>query len=733
MDKNGDGAYDMLQIYDSGYGVPYWITFTSGAEEPEQPAESNVVILGNAEAWPGDLIELSLYTECIENDTNVFGRRFIPTLALPDGWTIVGAVAGEDLAGTVWELLESDLYGWCLNGTAENYYGAYLPDGELMKFQIQVAADAEAGEYTVELASAKMMKDDWGAGFSDFELVDGTVTVTIPEGKTKLTAPVLTEGSVFAPETYIEITVPASEVEPSAVVEYAISTDGENWSEWQTGNRFTEVEDGAKYFVRARYTPHNVDFYETSDPSNVIEVTTKAFVKDPVIFTFGDVIGSHGETIFVPITLSHSIESDKFGSIRFCIEDNENLTLVGVSDGSDMPDTRSASYAYPDHRAVMLWYTNPYAVVPEGEIMVLEFKVHEDATPGTYEIGLDQVIEDVDFRYTVDGSGDYGTWISYPVNIQVVEGTVTIKEPLTAPVLTDYTATDDTITITAPEAVDGATIQYAISTDGKTYGEWQTDNVFAGLDEETAYYVIARYVVGEGHTNADSYASEPLEVKTVNPAAAYTLAEVSAKAGETVEVAVNLEHAIVKQATSFNLIPTATAGVELTAAKAGKDLPEGWKVILADGVVTVYTTEATAIPTGEIVILTYQVGEETEDGDYTVTLTNAFTEDGNAFIAADNSILRVDGTVTAGKITVKNMIYGDINKDGIVDSKDLVSQRRYLAGWSAYTAETLDLTAADVNIDGAVSMTDAIILSRHLVAVADENSWQDYKTLPYAK
>ena len=40
MDKNGDGAYDLLQVYDSGWAVPYWITFANpAAEEPEEPEE----------------------------------------------------------------------------------------------------------------------------------------------------------------------------------------------------------------------------------------------------------------------------------------------------------------------------------------------------------------------------------------------------------------------------------------------------------------------------------------------------------------------------------------------------------------------------------------------------------------------------------------------------------------------------------------------------------------------
>ena len=56
--------------------------------------------MGNAEAWPGDLVEISLSVQ----DATGFAPLFIPALALPEGWTVVGATACADLVGTVWEV-----------------------------------------------------------------------------------------------------------------------------------------------------------------------------------------------------------------------------------------------------------------------------------------------------------------------------------------------------------------------------------------------------------------------------------------------------------------------------------------------------------------------------------------------------------------------------------------------------------------------------------------------------
>ena len=58
-----------------------------------------------------------------------------------------------------------------------------------------------------------------------------------------------------------------------------------------------------------------------------------------------------------------------------------------------------------------------------------------------------------------------------------------------------------------------------------------------------------------------------------------------------------------------------------------------------------------------------------------------------------------------------------VNKDGVVDIKDVTILRRYLAGTVA--ADTVDAPAADCNEDGVVDIKDVTILRRYLAGTAE--------------
>ena len=62
-------------------------------------------------------------------------------------------------------------------------------------------------------------------------------------------------------------------------------------------------------------------------------------------------------------------------------------------------------------------------------------------------------------------------------------------------------------------------------------------------------------------------------------------------------------------------------------------------------------------------------------------------------------------------ITVVETLIGDVNRDGVVNAKDVASLRRHLAGgWDV----TIDEAAADVNSDGAINAKDVATLRRYL-------------------
>ncbi len=67
--------------------------------------------------------------------------------------------------------------------------------------------------------------------------------------------------------------------------------------------------------------------------------------------------------------------------------------------------------------------------------------------------------------------------------------------------------------------------------------------------------------------------------------------------------------------------------------------------------------------------------------------------------------------ITETELKEQSIIYGDINGDGDVNSKDAVLLKKHLAG---YEGLTFDGTAADVNGDNKVDSKDAVRLLRYL-------------------
>ena len=72
-----------------------------------------------------------------------------------------------------------------------------------------------------------------------------------------------------------------------------------------------------------------------------------------------------------------------------------------------------------------------------------------------------------------------------------------------------------------------------------------------------------------------------------------------------------------------------------------------------------------------------------------------------------------------------NVVMGDVNSDGVVDTLDRMALSRYLANWDD-ASENFNMTAADVNGDGIVDTLDRMIVNRYLA------NWEGYVSIPYA-
>lgn len=62
---------------------------------------------------------------------------------------------------------------------------------------------------------------------------------------------------------------------------------------------------------------------------------------------------------------------------------------------------------------------------------------------------------------------------------------------------------------------------------------------------------------------------------------------------------------------------------------------------------------------------------------------------------------------------LSDVMIGDVNSDGVVDSNDRATLARHLAGWGSIY-DDLDFVAADIDRDGDITSSDRVILSRYL-------------------
>jgi hypothetical protein len=117
---------------------------------------------------------------------------------------------------------------------------------------------------------------------------------------------------------------------------------------------------------------------------------------------------------------------------------------------------------------------------------------------------------------------------------------------------------------------------------------------------------------------------------------------------------------------------------------------------------------------GTLITLRLRVRDSAPLGDANISIS--FTSVGDA----GGAITPPAQFNTSGRITVTNIIPGDLNGDGVIDIFDALYLARALNGWPGYT---LCPVAADTNGDGTVDIFDALYLARHL------NGWPGYEIL----
>ena len=105
---------------------------------------------------------------------------------------------------------------------------------------------------------------------------------------------------------------------------------------------------------------------------------------------------------------------------------------------------------------------------------------------------------------------------------------------------------------------------------------------------------------------------------------------------------------------------------------------------------------------GRLVTLTFRAKENAAVGNYRIAL--------KAMEAYNENYETVFMVSTGGNITLKRVVVGDLNGDGVINGKDGILCAQALAGWDVTYYEF----AADVTGDGTFNGKDGILLSQYL-------------------
>ena len=175
----------------------------------------------------------------------------------------------------------------------------------------------------------------------------------------------------------------------------------------------------------------------------------------------------------------------------------------------------------------------------------------------------------------------------------------------------------------------------------------------------------------------------------------------TAKAGDTVSVTISLANNPGIAALAFR-VSYPKGAMTLESAVAGGLFGSA---TLNKSTMFLFDNAADVTENGTLLTLTFRVSDMAVLGEYRISLEIVSCNN-----AAEERVVICGGQAN---IEVGDILHGDVNGDGVVDTLDITRLRRYLA------EESVDLfPGADMNGDGAVDIEDLTCLRRYLVEAA---------------
>ncbi len=417
----------------------------------------------------------------------------------------------------------------------------------------------------------------------------------------------------------------------------------------------------------------------------------------------------------VKVTVSFAQNPGIAGAELVLNYDSEKLEFVGFENGQILSNMMTNDH-YNGNQLYISWVNDGNAE-GDGVVLTLVFKIKD-----TCAVGDTAAVSIVSFM-----AHDYDTT---DVEFNPMDGTVTVADHSWGE--WEYIWNADHTACTAKreqncgcDAVQSQTVRSVIvSKDCETIVYLAHFTNGAPDTTETVIINAHTHIVSgsdDGKTITytctacgDSYDVIVAESPEASKLPVLTVPNVQGYVGQTVEIPVVLSNNPGLKAMEFTVSYNAAA-LKLVDVKDG-------------GLFGSFTWNAGAARTGSAIIT---LGGENEIAD-TTTNGTAVTLVFEIVSASENASVSisyqggevysgdtgaVDVVIDNGSVAIKTFMLGDVNKDGVVDIKDVTILRRYLAGTVA--AETVDQPAADCNEDGVVDIKDVTILRRYLAGTAE--------------
>ncbi len=118
---------------------------------------------------------------------------------------------------------------------------------------------------------------------------------------------------------------------------------------------------------------------------------------------------------------------------------------------------------------------------------------------------------------------------------------------------------------------------------------------------------------------------------------------------------------------------------------------------------------------GNLFTIRFKINDNVEAGDYNIDVND------NTTMFTTSKLEDIDYSYTSTTIMISDIKMGDVNKDGIINGKDVLLLRQYVAGWPTAELDNSQLKAADVTGDGIVNGKDILKIRQYIAGWPDIN------------